>query len=90
MEIALPKTKMVLSSKDLTIILPIWGFLYGGSSKTNEEGTPFNIVLESILDINNVNKIPKSTTIKTHKVEIIEEVQPGKIASYENGRYSNK
>ena len=56
---ALTNTNNVLSKIDLTKILPIWGFLYGGSSNVKEEGIPFNIVLDSILDTINVKKIPK-------------------------------
>lgn len=61
------RTNNVLSNKDLTKILPICGFLYGGSSNIKDEGRPFNIVLDSILDMIKVKKIPiniiPSTTI---------------------------
>ena len=42
--------------------MPICGVLYGGSSNVKDEGSPFNIVLDSIFETNNVNKIPNKTT----------------------------
>lgn len=44
--IALPNTKRVLSQIERTMTFPICGFLYGGSSKVNEDGTPFNTVFD--------------------------------------------
>lgn len=58
-EIALPSTKIVLSITDLISILPNWGFLYGGNSNINEDGTPLRIVNDSILDTKNVANNPK-------------------------------
>lgn len=81
-DIALPSTNRVLSKRDLIITFPICGFLYGGSSKIKEEGIPFSIVFESILETISVNIIPKSTINRTQKVEIIVESVPRKIASY--------
>ena len=80
-DIALPSTNKVLSKRDLTITFPIWGFLYGGSSKIKEDGIPFSIVFESILETISVNIIPKSTISKTHNVETIVEAVPRKISS---------
>ena len=61
-EIALPNTNRVLSNKERINIFPICGVLYGGSSKVKDDGSPFNIVLDSIFETNNVNKIPNKTT----------------------------
>ena len=47
---ALSNILIVLSKIDLTITLNIWGFLYGGSSKINDEGSPFNKVRDNIWD----------------------------------------
>ena len=55
---ALPSTNSVLSKTDLTITFPICGFLYGGSSKANDEGMPFNIVFDKIFETNRVVKTP--------------------------------
>ena len=81
-DIALPSTNRVLSKRDLTITFPIWGFLYGGSSKIKEEGIPFSIVFERIFETISVNIIPKSTTNRTHNVDIKDEAVPTKITSY--------
>ena len=70
--IALPRTNKVLSKIERINILPNWGFLYGGSSSTNEDGIPFSIVLESILEINKAQKIPKIMTNITARVETTE------------------
>lgn len=56
--IALPKTKTVLSKIERTITLTILGFLYGGSSNMNDEGTPFNTVLDRTFDVMRVTVIP--------------------------------
>ncbi len=58
-EIALPRTKTVLSMTDLMSILPICGFLYGGSSSINEDGTPLRKVDDSTLETKNVANTPK-------------------------------
>ena len=68
--IALPNTNRVLSKMERIKILPNWGFLYGGNSSTKEEGIPFKIVFDSILEIINVKKIPNITINITKKVEI--------------------
>ena len=70
---ALDRTERVLSKTERTIIFPICGFLYGGSSNTNEDGIPFNNVFESILEINSVMRIPKITTANTQIVERIDD-----------------
>lgn len=49
--------------------MPICGFLYGGSSNIKEEGKPFNIVFDNILDTTSVKKIPSKIIDKTIKVE---------------------
>ena len=69
-------TNIVLSSIDLIIIFPTCGFLYGGSSSTNDDGIPFSIVFDRILDIINVSIIPKSITRITERVDMIEDVIP--------------
>lgn len=56
--------------------MPICGFLYGGSSSTNDDGIPFSIVFDRILDIINVSIIPKSITRITERVDMIEDVIP--------------
>ena len=81
-DIALPSTNRVLSKRDLTITFPICGFLYGGNSNIKDDGIPFSIVFESILETIRVNIIPKSTTNRTHKVDIKDEAVPSKITSY--------
>ena len=75
---ALPKTKIVLSRSDLTNILPICGFLYGGSSKMKDEGTPFKIVLDKSFEIRSVKNIPSKITKTTAKVDTIDEKKPVK------------
>ena len=74
--IALPNTNKVRSKMERTNILPNCGFLYGGSSKLKEDGTPFKSVFDKSLEITNVIHIPINTTISTHKVEIIELLKP--------------
>lgn len=59
---ALPRTKTVLSRSDRTSIFPICGFLNGGSSSVNEDGSPFRIVAERIFDAKNVASIPRIIT----------------------------
>ena len=59
-EIALPSTKTVLSMTDLMSILPNCGFLYGGSSSINEDGTPLRIVNDNNLETKNVVSIPRT------------------------------
>ena len=71
-------TNNVLSKIDLTNILPICGFLYGGSSNINDDGIPFNIVLESILDVKIVKATPNNIIKSTVKVDISELIAPEK------------
>ncbi len=73
---ALPKTKMVLSNKDLTITFPICGLLYGGNSNVKEEGTPFNTVLDNNLLIANVSMTPNIMTPVNISVDSKEPVNP--------------
>ena len=89
-DIALPSTNKDLSRRDLVITLPIFGFLYGGSSNINDEGIPFSIVFESIFDTRSVNIIPKSTTNRTHNVDMIDETVPNEITSYKYSTYCYK
>jgi len=56
----------------------------------NEEGIPFNIVFDSILETKSVKIIPKSTTSKTHNVDTIEETVPTKKTSYKYSSNSYK
>ena len=60
--IALPRTNKVLSNIDLTITLPICGFLYGGISKTNDDGIPLRMVLDKILDTKRVTIMANTNT----------------------------
>ena len=71
--IARPNTNRVLSKSERTNILPICGFLYGGSSKEKEDGTPFKTVDDKSLDTIRVANIPISimaTTDKDAKIEL--------------------
>lgn len=61
---------------DLIKIFPIWGFLYGGSSKIKDEGIPFKIVLDNILETTKVRKIPSKITKITVIVDKIEAPNP--------------
>ena len=70
-DIALPNTNSVLSKIDLITIFPICGFLYGGNSNTKDDGIPFKIVLDNILEINNVRKIPSKIANNTANVDNI-------------------
>ena len=76
--IALPNTNNVLSNIDLTITFPICGFLYGGSSNINDDGIPFNIVLESSFDISKVIITPNIITHNTTNAEMADEKAPVK------------
>ena len=78
-EIAFAKTNKVLLNKERIKILPIWGVRYGGSSKVNDDGSPFNMVLDNIFDINNVSKIPS----KTISITTIAATNPEKIPAIE-------
>ena len=58
---ALPKTNRVLSRIERTITRKKSGFLYGGSSRVKEDGCPFKIVLDKMVDTRKVTKIPSIT-----------------------------
>lgn len=73
---ARPRTKSVRSKTERMIILPICGGLYGGSSRVNEEGTPFKIVAESNRVTMRVVIIPKSIIVVSKSVDKREEVKP--------------
>ena len=70
--IALPNTNTVLSIIDLISIFPTCGFLYGGSSSTNDDGIPFNIVLDNIFEIIRLARIPNIITATTISVDKID------------------
>lgn len=74
--IALPSINKVLSKIDLINTFKNCGFLYGGNSKTNDEGIPFSIVFDNIFDIINVIKTPSNITNITAKVANIEPFIP--------------
>lgn len=69
-------TNNVLSKIERTKTLPICGFLYGGSSSTNDEGIPFSIVLDKTLDIISVIIIPIIITKTTHNDDKIDDQTP--------------
>ena len=56
-------------------IFPICGFLYGGSSKTKDEGTPLSTVLERIFETTRVRKIPSNINKRTDIVDMIDEIE---------------
>ena len=56
--------------------MPICGFLYGGSSKTKDEGIPLRIVLDKILEMIRVIIIPIMITKTTDKVDKMEDQIP--------------
>lgn len=70
-DIALPRTNNVLSNIERTNIFPNCGFLYGGNSNTIDDGIPFKIVFDKILDTTKVKNIPKRITNITLIVDII-------------------
>ena len=72
--IALSRTKIVLSRIDLIMVSIIFGFLYGGNSKVNDDGFPFRIVFDSILDINSVIRTEKIITPKRIRADVIDAV----------------
>ena len=74
--IALPNIKIVLSKIDLTNTFKNCGFRYGGNSNTKEDGIPFKIVFDKILDITSVIIIPRIIIPITAIVDIIEEPIP--------------
>lgn len=59
---ALPSTKIVRSNIDLIMTLPICGRLYGGSSRVNDDGTPFKTVIERSHDARSVAATPRTIT----------------------------
>ena len=73
---ALPNTNNVLSNIERTNIFPNCGFLYGGNSNTIDDGIPFNIVFDNILDIINVKNIPNIITTITASVDKIDDRNP--------------
>ena len=80
MQLVLPfrSTNNVLSKIDLTNIFPICGFLYGGNSKTNDDGIPFKIVFDKIFDVTSVSNIPSKIIAKTAIVDEIDCIAPVK------------
>ena len=56
---ALPSTKTVLSMSERMMMLPGEGFLYGGSSRINDEGIPFRNVIERNLETTRVMMMPR-------------------------------
>lgn len=70
--IALKSTKMVLSSKERTIVLQIWGLRYGGSSSVNDEGKPFRSVAERSFETKSVTTTPKTITVNNKPAETSE------------------
>ncbi len=74
--IALPNMKMVLSKIDLTSTFKNCGFRYGGNSNTKEDGIPFNMVFDNILDMTKVIMIPRTITNITTNVDISEALIP--------------
>ena len=77
-------TNKVLSNIDLTIIFPIWGFLYGGNSSTKDEGIPFKIVLDKIFEIIKVKNIPNKITKITAIVDTIVAPKPCIVPANKN------
>ena len=73
---ARPNTNKVRSKIERTITLPICGFLYGGSSKVNEDGIPFRIVLDKSFVTPNVTKTPSKITAVSNAAETREEKAP--------------
>lgn len=73
MYIALPRTNIVLSSIDLMIVSSIFGFLYGGSSKVNDEGSPFKMVFERIFEINRVTKTENTINPKRVRADSVDD-----------------
>ena len=64
--IALPRTNIVLSTTDRNTTVSIFGFRYGGISRINDEGVPFNSVLVSIPDA--INVITTLNTINAQSI----------------------
>ena len=69
-------TKSVLSNIERTIILPICGRRYGGSSKLNEDGMPFSRVFERMREMNSVIATPNTITPVSISVETIDLAGP--------------
>lgn len=70
---ARPRTNSVRSRRECTRILPILGFRYGGSSRTKEEGIPFNIVLDRKKEVRSVIPTPRSMNKVKIKAVVREE-----------------
>ena len=71
-------TNSVLSNIDLTKTFPICGFLYGGSSSINDDGTPFSIVFDNTFDIISVITTPSIIIANTQSADTIDENAPAK------------
>ena len=65
-------TNRVRSKIERIMTLPICGFLYGGNSSVNEEGTPFNIVFDRNLETANVIITAKAINTASRTDENIE------------------
>lgn len=87
MTMALFKIDRLLLDIDFTIVLKIWGLLYGGSSKVKELTVPFKIVLDSNLDIRNVNTTPtKMKIVKAKELNIELEIINMEIMEINRGK----
>lgn len=75
---ALPSTNKVLSNNERTKIFPICGFLYGGSSKIKDDGTPLSTVLERSFETTRVSQIPSNINNRTDTVDTIDENEVAK------------
>ena len=73
------RTNNVLSKIERTKTFPNWGFLYGGSSNTKDDGIPLRIVLDKSLDIISVIIIPITTTKTTASVDRIDDHIPNVV-----------
>ena len=73
--IALPNTYKVLSNILLIITFKYCGLRYGGSSNINDDGIPFKIVLDNILDIIKVINTEKHITNTSNNALNNEEVK---------------
>lgn len=70
---ALPRTKRVLSKIERTMTFKTCGFLYGGISRVNDDGTPRRSVFDSIRDetkvkstLNTITSV-KSAAVNTER-----------------------
>ena len=69
---ALPSTKSVLSNNERTIVLKICGFLYGGSSKTKDDGSLFATVTDNSFDVIRVIITHNTITLTKINATLIE------------------